>query len=223
MRAVILAVAVAFALTGCAATSGATVPSASPTSSAPAPIASPSTSTPAIAPSTISISGNGVEIFNTNEGITTVYPWDETGDSLVGDLTVLLGREPSRTFTEGDNGHVAPRDIYSWDGIAVAVSGYQHPEGGYFFKPYVVVTASTSGAVEITSKTGLSVGEVFNPDLADDVRVDPVTGLPRYFFESNPSYILGDDSVTYSMVSVKVDANNSVTEFRAPVDFGRTL
>jgi hypothetical protein len=221
MRVTALLIAVAIALTGCAATPGTGGPSASPTPGIPTPSAS--ASSPEAAASVISISGSGVEIFDAAEGITTTYPWDETGDVLVADLTALLGQEPSQSFFEGDNGHDVPRDMYSWDGIAVAVSGYQHPEGGYFFKPYVVVTASQSGTVEITSTTGLSVGEIFNPDLADDTWVDPETGLPRYFFESNPSYIADDDSETYSTVSVEVDANNSITELYAPFDLGATL
>lgn len=220
MRVASLALAVLIALTGCTSAQGRAAPTASP-SSASAPSPSPSVSTPAV--STVSVGGTGVEIFDATDATTTSHPWDETGDLLVRNLTSLLGDEPIKTYVESDNGHSPPRDVYTWDGIVVAVSAYQHPDGGFFFEPYVVVTAPTSGTVKILSASGLAVGEAFTAELADVSRVDPVTRLMQYFFESDPSYIYGDESVTYRMTAVVVDADNVITKLTAPVEFGNTL
>jgi hypothetical protein len=214
MRIALLAVLLV-TLTGC----GVSAPTAepSPTPTAGVPTSEPtSTTDPAEFASTLRIRVSGVSAIDGAGAVIFEHPWTEDGDALVSDLTDLLGSAPTTSLEESSNFHSAPLDVYSWDGISVAVSQYQHDnngeEGVWHFDPIVRLTAAMHENVRMEAINGISVGAVVDDSLdtlafhqdsdefGDHYYIDPNSGEHEQF-RSVQIYADGDRTAVTMIIA----------------------
>jgi hypothetical protein len=218
----ILIAAVLLALTGCAANSS----TATPSSPSPSPAASESSPANDVAEvtdpvkftSTVRVSGNGISAIDSTRAVLFSYPWTEDGDGIVTDLTALLGSAPSESFTEGDSSHSSPRNVYTWDGISVSVSTYQHADGEFHFDPIVTITAAAHGTIKLQTSNGISVGDTVDSSLDTLAIGFSDEGYARYYFEPDP-----ESQGQFRAVEAIVDTSDSVVSLVTPSDAGRGL
>jgi hypothetical protein len=216
----ILIAAVLIALTGCAASAPtATPPSPSPSASVNSPPSeADAEADPVEFTATVRVGGSGISAIDSTGAVLFSYPWTEDGDGIVTDLTNLLGAAPSESFTEGDSSHYPSRNVYSWDGISVAVSTYQHSDDKFHFDPIVTISAAVHATVKLQTSNGITVGDIVNGSLDALAIGFSDEGYTRYYFEPDP-----ENQGQFRAVEAIVDSSNSVTSLVTPSDAGKGL
>lgn len=207
----------ALLLAACGAGAAPGGPNSSPT---PTVTPSPSETPEAPEPVAIVVEPERFVVVDSADEEVLVWAWEDEPVSIVDDLAIVLGAEPTVTRQEGDCCHLAAFDIYTWErfGLWIADLGAE-PRSSYYLASFVEVTGPTAHGLDLRTRGGIQVGWTVSDALAASAPYHSATfdGVGYHWIEPvDPAMPLDSPDVNLTVLLVSGPDGGTVAKITAP-------